>query len=50
LVDVAPGQSLSATYSDITEEQTGLTREAACDKAQRLAEAMVTTLRALPPR
>lgn len=50
LVDLAPGQSLSATYSDITEEQTGLTREAACDKAQRLAEAMVTTLRTLPPR
>ena len=50
LVDVARGQALSATYSDITQEQTALTRQAACDKAQRLAEAMVTTLRALPHR
>jgi hypothetical protein len=50
LVDVAPGQALSATYSDIIQEQTGLTRQAVCDKAQRLAEAMVTTLRALPHR
>jgi hypothetical protein len=46
LVDVAPGQALAATYSDITEEQAGQTRQAACDKAQRLAEALVTTLRA----
>jgi hypothetical protein len=48
LVDVAAGQALSATYSDITQEQTGLTRQAACDRAQRLAEAMLSTLRARP--
>jgi hypothetical protein len=42
LVDVAPGQALSVTYRD-TQEQTSLTFRAACDKAQRLAEAMLTT-------
>ena len=50
LVDVAPGQALSATYSDVTQGQAGLTRQTACDNAQRLAEAMLNTLRALPHR
>jgi len=45
LVDVAPGQALSATYDNPAKDAPGMTRAQACDKAQQLATAMLTTLR-----
>jgi len=46
LVDVAPGQSLSAVYSNSSEDYPGMNRQVACGKAQQLAAAMLATLRA----
>jgi len=46
LVDVAPGQSLAADYSNNGHDYPGMNRELACYKAQQLAEAMLSTLRA----
>jgi hypothetical protein len=45
LVDVAPGQALSATYDNPAKDAPGMTRALACDKAQQLATAMLATLR-----
>jgi len=46
LVDVASGQSLAADYSNNGHDYPGMNRELACFKAQQLAEAMLSTLRA----
>jgi hypothetical protein len=46
LVDVAPGQALTADYANNAHDYPGMNRKLACDKAQALAEAMLTTLRA----
>jgi hypothetical protein len=46
LVDVAAGQALSATYDNPAKDAPGMTRALACDKAQQLATALLSTLRA----
>ena len=50
LVDVAPGQSLSASYENGRKDYPGMNHQLACDKAQQLASAMLTTLRAIKQR
>lgn len=47
LVDVAPGQALGADYDNLSKDYPGMNRELACDKAMRLAAAMLATLRAI---
>lgn len=46
LVDVAPGQALSAAYANNARDYPGMNRQLACDKAQQLATDMLDTLRA----
>jgi hypothetical protein len=50
LVDVAPGQSLFAQYDNNAKDYSGMNHQLACDKAQQLASAMLTTLRAIKQR
>lgn len=45
LIDVADGQSLNVTYSNISQDDPPMNRQLACTKAQRLAEDLITTLR-----
>lgn len=47
MVDVAPGQALGADYDNLSKDYPGMNRELACDKAMRLAAAMLATLRAI---
>jgi Protein of unknown function (DUF3558) len=46
LVDVAPGQALSAAYANNAHDYPGMNRQLACGKAQKLANDMLGTLRA----
>ena len=46
LVDVAPGRALYATYDNPRKDSPGMNRQTACGNAQKLAGAMLTTLRA----
>jgi hypothetical protein len=50
LVDVAPGQALGAQYDNNAHDYPGMNHQLACDKAQQLASAMLTTLRAIKQR
>jgi Protein of unknown function (DUF3558) len=50
LVDVAPGQALSAQYSNGRKDYPGINHRLACDKAQELASMMLSTLRAMKQR
>jgi hypothetical protein len=45
LVDVAPGQALSATYTNDAHDYPGINRQLACQKAQDLASDLLATLR-----
>jgi hypothetical protein len=45
LVDVAPGRALSAAYDNDARDYPGMNRKLACDKAQLLAQDLVTNLR-----
>lgn len=47
MVDVAPGQALGADYDNLSKDYPGMNRKLACDKAMKLAAAMLTTLRAI---
>lgn len=47
LVDVAPGQALAASYTNNRRDYPGMNRKLACDKAMKLAAAMLATLRAI---
>jgi hypothetical protein len=47
LIDVAPGQSLWASYDDSNHDKPGLTHEIACQKAMSAARMMLAKLRAL---
>lgn len=50
LVDVAPGQALSAAYDNNSHDYPGMNHKLACDKAQRFASDMLSTLRASKQR
>jgi Protein of unknown function (DUF3558) len=50
LVDVAPGQSLLAQYENDSHDYPGMNHQLACDKAQRLASDMLSTLRTIKQR
>jgi len=50
LVDVAPGQALSAAYANNAHDFPGMNHALACDKAQQLASDMLSTLRAIKQR
>ncbi|HEY2099757.1 MAG TPA: DUF3558 domain-containing protein [Pseudonocardia sp.] len=50
LVDVAPGQALSAAYANDSHNYPGMNHQLACDKAQQLASDMLSTLRASKQR
>jgi hypothetical protein len=50
LVDVAPGQSLSAAYSNIAKDYPGMNHQMACDQAQQLAGELLSTLRSTKRR
>lgn len=50
LVDVAPGQSLIASYDNGARDYPGMNHQLACDKAQRLASDMLSTLRSIKQR
>ncbi|HZZ50258.1 MAG TPA: DUF3558 family protein [Pseudonocardia sp.] len=45
MVDVAPDQTLMAEYGNSTRDFPGMNRQLACDKAQQLAEMLLTNLR-----
>jgi hypothetical protein len=45
LVDVAPGQALSAAYGNNAHDVPDMNHQLACANAQKLATAMLTTLR-----
>jgi hypothetical protein len=47
LIDVAPGQSLWASYDDSNHDKPGLTHEIACQKAMSAAQMMLGNLRTL---
>jgi hypothetical protein len=48
-VDIAPGAALSASYDNGPRDYPGMNHGLACDKAQQLADAMLTTLRSRQP-
>ena len=50
LVDVAPGQALSASYGNDSHDYPGMNHQLACDKAQQLASEMLSTLRSIKQR
>ncbi|HEY0575761.1 MAG TPA: DUF3558 domain-containing protein [Pseudonocardia sp.] len=50
LVDVAPGQSLLASYDNGAKDYPGMNHQLACDKAQQLASDMLSTLRSIKQR
>ena len=50
LVDVAPGQSLLASYDNGARDYPGMNHQLACDKAQQLASDMLSTLRSIKQR
>jgi len=50
LVDVAPGQALSAAYDNNAKDYPGMNHQLACDKAQQLASYMLSTLRSIKQR
>jgi Protein of unknown function (DUF3558) len=50
LVDVAPGQSLVASYDNGSKDYPGMNHQLACDKAQQLAADMLSTLRTMKQR
>jgi hypothetical protein len=50
LVDVAPGQALSAAYDNNSKDYPGMNHQLACDKAQQLASDMLSTLRSIKQR
>jgi hypothetical protein len=50
LVDVAPGQSLVASYDNGARDYPGMNHQLACDKAQQLAMGMLSTLRTIKQR
>ena len=48
-VDIAPGQSLKTDYENARRDFPGMNHELACAKAQKLAEYMLTALKARQP-
>jgi hypothetical protein len=48
LVDVGPGRALQVTFDEPHQDDPTMTHERACDRAQQLADAMLTTFQSLP--
>jgi hypothetical protein len=48
MVDVAPGKALYATYDNFDKDNPAMNHVLACDKAQQLADAMLTTFLSVP--